>query len=116
MRTHPAIGILKAFGWLFLLGGILVGIWDFANAVNTLRDAQSGSLADIERAAAGAFAVMGFTTIFTGAFVCTLCFVFAVIAEGTLANGRRLEVISRQLSPAQRMRQIDEEQAPLDLQ
>ena len=103
MRTHPAIGSLKVFGWIFLLGGTLIGIWYLASIVGILSNADRGSLG-LEGPLVALYLQLAIGSLLFGGFMWALSYVFAIIAEGTLANGQRLSQISRQLAAQSRTR------------
>ena len=101
MPAHQSIGFLKGMGIVALIGGIL---FCAAYAVQAFQDA-SAPYGSIEHGLATLFAIFAARGLLTGGFIWSLCFVLAIIAEGILDNGDRLDAIREALydtAPEQR--------------
>ena len=103
MITHPAIGTLKVLGWIFLLVGVMIGVWFLASIIS-IAGQPADSTFGLANVVAIYYLILAIAPVLSGAFMCALCYVLAIIAEGTLANGQRLKLISRQLAAQSRTR------------
>jgi hypothetical protein len=93
MPTHQSIGFLKGMGIVFLIAGVLSCV---AYGVQAFQDAAA-PYGSIEHGLATIFAIVAASGLLVGGFVWSVCFVLAIIAEGILDNGDRLDEVNRNL-------------------
>ncbi len=93
MPAHQSIGFLKGMGIVFLIAGVL---FCFAYGVQAFQGAVA-PYGSIEHGLATLFAIVAAAGLLAGGFVWSLCFVLAIVAEGILDNGDRLDEVNRNL-------------------
>ena len=88
-----AVGVLRAFGWVNLVAGIIAGVW-IGKAMGTREVAREGYLSVTETALDPLGVALGFACILEGCFACALILVVCSMAENLSEIRRHMDKAS----------------------